>query len=224
MTRVLSLREFMGLADHLPEMIERAAIRGLRSAALRGVGEVGRQIKQADPYPAVDTAAMLQSVIAEPISDGAELSVGTPQAAWMEFGTRPHMPPLGPILTWVTRKFGLGVGTSGRKQRKTRAKKFGPKEPPKQGPKLPPRQGPRINAAQGKAHRQQKASMRYAEQQQRDADNLRRALAIANKVRWKIFRHGTAPRGFFAKAMVTIRSKYARREIRHELKALEKRL
>lgn len=220
MSRTISIRDFLALQQQLPARIEAACVKGLRSAATRGVGEVVRQIDHAEPYPGVDTGATRQSATAEPIPKGAELSVNTPQAAWLEFGTRPHMPPLGPILLWVTRKFGLGVGTSGRKGRKKRAAKAGPKAPPRQGPKAPPQQGPKMSAF----HRAQRKSMKHAAKQQADAENLKKALAIANAVRWKIAHHGTAARGFFAKALVVVRTKYAPREVRHELKALEKRL
>jgi hypothetical protein len=219
-TRTISIRDFLELQQHLPARIEAACIKGLRSAATRGVGAVVKELDTAEPYPGVDTGATRQSATAEPIPEGAVMSVNTPQAAWLEFGTRPHMPPLGPILLWVTRKFGLGVGTSGRKGRKQRAAKAGPKAPPKQGPKLPPKHGPKMSGF----HRAQRKSMKHAAKQQADAANLQKALAIANKVRWKIAHHGTAPRGYFAKAMITVRTKYAPREIRHELKALEKRL
>jgi hypothetical protein len=226
MSRQITVRDFAQLTRDLPPLLNAACVRGLRSAGLRGVGEVVRQIDNAEPYPGVDTGATRQSAICEPIPEGAELSVNTPQAAWLEFGTRPHMPPLGPILTWVTRKFGLGMG--GRRAKKIRARKAGPKPPPMQGPKGPPKHGPKAPPKQGprlsKFHKAQRRSMRHAVQQQADAENLRKALAIANKVRWKIARYGTAPRGYFAKSMVTIRTKYAPREIRHELKALEKRL
>ena len=187
----------------MPPQIEAAAVKGIRSAGLRGVGEVVRQIDHAEPYPAVDTGAMRQAVLSEPIVGGAMLSVGTPEAPWMEFGTRPHMPPLGPILTWVQRKFGLATQRRGKRAQGKR----GSKER-KQGPAIP---------------KHIRAARRFdrASKMQNDAAQ---AYLIANKVRWKIFRYGTAPRGYFAKAMVTIRSKYMPQEIRHELKALERRL
>jgi hypothetical protein len=184
MAKTLTVREFASLTKGLPPLLEAACIRGLRSAALRGVVE---QIDKAEPYPAVDTGMLRQSALAEPIPEGAELSVNAPQAAWMEFGTRPHMPPLGPILTWARRKFGLGADD-------------------KKGSLKKGASGPRRT------------------KMQRIAQNERAAYNIARSVQLKIYRHGTAPRGFFSKAMTTIVSDFAPKEVRHELKALEKRL
>lgn len=208
--RTITVRDFAELTRNFPPMLEAAAIRGLRSAAARGVGEIVRQIDKAEPYPAVDTGAMRQSVLSEPIPDGAELSVNTPQAAWMEYGTRPHMPPFGPILTWVTRKFQLGSG-SGKKARKARA--GGAKGASKHGPRKPPKHGPRMSKG---AKTARKAAFA--------AENTAKAHAIAKKIQWKIAHYGTAPRGFFKKSMVVIHTKFAPREVRHELKLLEKRL
>lgn len=208
--RTITVRDFAQLTKNLPPLLNEAAIRGLRSAAARGVGEIVRQIDNAEPYPVVDAGATRQSVLSESIPDGAELSVNTPQAAWMEFGTRPHMPPFGPILTWVTRKFQLGGG-SGKRARKARAAKE--KGAVKLGPRKPPKHGPRMSKG---ARTARKAALA--------ADNTAKAHAIAKKIQWKIAHYGTAPRGFFKKSMVIIHTKYAPREVRHELKLLEKRL
>lgn len=210
MSRTITVREFAGLLQNLPPAINDAAIRGLRSAGLRGVGEVQKQISNAEPYPAVDTGATRQSVLSEPISDGAELSVNTPQAAIMEWGARPFMPPLAPLIVWVTRKFQLGGASrkkSVRKKREAAAREraMGPRKPSRLGPK------------QDKAGRTARAAARKAE-------NEALAIAIAKKVQWKIYHHGIAPRGFFSKAMTVIRSKIAPQEVRRELKELEKRL
>jgi len=221
MAKSISIREFVQLNGKLPEMIEAACVRGLRSAALRGVGEVTKQIDDCEPYSPVDTGAMRQSTGTEAIPDGATLFVNAPQAAWVEYGTRPHMPPLGPILVWVRRKFGLGAeGRRGKSRKKpaklgtTASPGRGSKRAPMIGLREPPKQGPRERA---------KAGPRRTKMQ-RIAQNEKLAYAIAKKVQWKIYHHGTAPRGFFSKAMKVIVSKFAPKEIRHELKALEKSL
>lgn len=208
MSRTITVRDFVQLTKQLPPMIEQAAIRGLRSAAARGVGEVVKQIDHAEPFPAVDTRAMAQSVTVEPILEGAELSVNAPQGAWMEFGTLPHMPPLLPILRWVVRKFGLSERKSTRKKRDgaKRLAKMGPKERSKMGPRDRKKHGPRMTGSGRRSH------------------NAAKAYAIAKAVQWKIWHYGTAPRGFFKKSMVVIHTKFAPQEVRHELKALEKRL
>ena len=43
-----------------------------------------------------------------PTPDGADLINDAPHAGILELGSRPHRPPLWPILEWVVRKFGTG--------------------------------------------------------------------------------------------------------------------
>lgn len=216
MAKTLTVRQFAGLCEALPPLLQEAAIRGLRSAGARGVSVVVHEIDHAEPYPAVNVGEMRQAARSEPIPEGAELSVGTPQAVWMEYGTRPHMPPLEPLIVWATRKFVLGGGRKrkgAKRARKAAGGGGGGKNPPKAGPRLPPKHGPRMNK-----------QARLAAKAKQQADNEAIAYAIAKKVQWKIFHHGTAPRGFFAKAMVKIRTKIAPQEVRRELKLLERRL
>lgn len=216
MTKVITVRDFAQLTRDLPPLIEAAAIKGLRSAGARGVGEIVKQIDNADPFPAVDTGAMRQSTMVEPIPEGAVLSVNTPQAAWMEFGTRPHMPAFLPLLRWVTRKFGLSERKA-RGSRKARGGTPGKVRLGKMGPRERSKAGPKMSKPFAGAHRARKRS-------EARTDKSQMAFAIARKIQWKIYHRGTAPRGFFKKAMVTIHTKFAPQEVRRELKALEKRL
>lgn len=79
-------------------------MRGLRSGAKKGVAIVVEEIENASPYPAVDTRAMINSVDSRGTGTGVQIFVGAPHAIFMEEGTRPHTPPLDPILEWVLRK------------------------------------------------------------------------------------------------------------------------
>ena len=202
-------------------MIEEACVRGLRSAALRGVGEIVKQIDNTEPYPPVDTGAMRQSVAVDNIPGGAELSVNSPNAASMEYGTRPHMPPFGPILIWVRRKFGLGA--EGRKKKGSRKGKKPSKVSAGKAASGGGGGGGATKSGEPKKPSIRKSGPRR-NKVQRIAQNEKLAYGIAKKVQWKIFHYGIAPRGFFSRAMVVIAGKYAPIEIRHELKALEKSL
>lgn len=86
-----------------------AAMRGLRSGAQKGVGVVVEEIENTKPYAPIDTRQMVQSVRYKPTGTGVMLYMDAPHAVFMEEGTRPHWPPLQPILEWVERK-GLADG------------------------------------------------------------------------------------------------------------------
>ena len=103
-TKSITIDEFARLVKDLPAAVEHATIRGLRSAGERAVLEVVTEIDNAEPDPAVDSGALRQSVHSEPLDDGYEVVVDAPHAPFMEYGTRPHFPPLGPIFVWVMRK------------------------------------------------------------------------------------------------------------------------
>lgn len=104
----LSLKQFQDVVHGLPEELEGAIVRGLRSSALRGQSIVVGQIQEAKPFPAVNTSQLLQSVKSGHLPDGAELHVDAPHAPMIERGTRPFYPPIGPLRVWAARKFGLG--------------------------------------------------------------------------------------------------------------------
>lgn len=76
--------------------------RGLTRAALRGVAPV------ATDTPSMDgTARAGWAVRRSP--HGAELYNDTPHAGILEEGSRPHMPPIMPILRWVVGKWGADL-------------------------------------------------------------------------------------------------------------------
>lgn len=103
--RTLSLNQFAGELGKLPGELEEAIIRGLRSTANRGVGEVVQAINTSDPYPAVDRGELARSVEASSLPRGGRLDVDAPHAAAIENGTRPFWPPLQPLIDWAQRKF-----------------------------------------------------------------------------------------------------------------------
>jgi len=106
MARRYDLAGFARAVGKWPYNLEIAGLKALRSAAARGVEVVVKNIDTPHgEHPApVDSGAMRSSVRAYDISDGAVVAVEAPHAVYMERGTKPHRPPLGPIWTWVVRK------------------------------------------------------------------------------------------------------------------------
>ncbi len=105
MARKITIDQFAAELQKLPAELTAAAVRGCRSAALRGVGFVVEEIQSAKPHPAVNTGAMVQSVRSSAIEGGGRISVDAPQATFMEDGTRPFRPPLKPLIEWAKRRF-----------------------------------------------------------------------------------------------------------------------
>jgi hypothetical protein len=103
----MSLKEFQAWLRKQPQQIQGAVVRGLRSAAQRGVGVVVQEIDNATPHPAVNTGRLRQSARAESNPMGASVVVDAPHAAIINDGTRPFRPPLAPLVEWVVRKFGV---------------------------------------------------------------------------------------------------------------------
>lgn len=106
-TRKLSLEQFADLLVDMPDEVRQAVLRGIRSTAARGVDVIRHHIDTAKPYPAVNFGTLRQSVNWAPTVDGATLVVDAPHAVFVDQGTRAHMPPVGPLIVWATRKFGL---------------------------------------------------------------------------------------------------------------------
>lgn len=104
MPRRVTLHQFLGRLRKLPEDLEDAVTKGLRSAAARGVGFVVEEIENAKPYPAVDRGELRSSARVEMVEGGARIEVDAPHAAIIEYGTRPFRPPVEPLAEWALRK------------------------------------------------------------------------------------------------------------------------
>lgn len=76
--------------------VERALVQASREAALRGE----RVVVEATP---ADTGEARRGWRVVLTPDGALLTNDAPHALVLEFGSRPHRPPLMPILRWVMR-------------------------------------------------------------------------------------------------------------------------
>ena len=81
-----------------------AATAAMYNAAVMARDEVVRQIHIARPYPPINTSQMVTSWAVVPVQDGFAVQNPTPQAVWMEDGTRPHWVPLGALMAWAQQK------------------------------------------------------------------------------------------------------------------------
>jgi hypothetical protein len=106
-TKELTLEQFAAELGGLPDELEGAIVRGLRSAAARGVSDVVESIQTTSPHAAVDTGALARSVEHSSLPRGGRINVDAPHAAPIENGTRPFWPPLQPLIDWAGRKFGV---------------------------------------------------------------------------------------------------------------------
>ena len=106
-TKTVTLEQFTKELGQLPKDLETAIVRGLRSAAARGVGEVVQAINTASPHPPVDTGGLARSVEHSNLPKGGRIEVDAPHAAVMENGARPFWPPIEPLEDWAKRKFGV---------------------------------------------------------------------------------------------------------------------
>jgi len=105
----ISLWAFASEMKYLGNRYKKKGVRVIQEVVARSVATVVQNIQS--PYgehdAPVDTGGLMQSVRARNIPDGAILSVDAPHAAFVEYGTRPHVPPLLPIYTWAVRRLGL---------------------------------------------------------------------------------------------------------------------
>lgn len=104
MTRTLTITEFERRVTRFVPEIRAAYVRALQSASLRLNGVVVHEIDTATPHPAVSSGELRGSVDTELVDDGGIVSVSSPHAPMMEFGTRPFMPPLETLVQWVQAK------------------------------------------------------------------------------------------------------------------------
>lgn len=103
----VTLDQFARRCERLGGELAEGARRGLRSAAYRLEGLVVEALAEPGEggrFPPQDTGELSRSVHTTPVDDGAVVSADAPHAAFIEFGTRPHRPPLQPLADWAYRK------------------------------------------------------------------------------------------------------------------------
>lgn len=104
MIRQITLTQLGQVVTTLDSRLRRGIVRGLQASAMRFEGIVVEEIDNAEPYPAVDTGGLRQSVDRTNLPDGSIVAVKAPHAAVIEHGSRPHFPPINPLVEWVKRK------------------------------------------------------------------------------------------------------------------------
>lgn len=85
----------------MPEL-EQAAIKGMRSTSRAGVAVMVESIEESG---AVNTGHLKKSTSSHNVEKGAELVVDAPYAMAVNYGSRPHMMPIQPLIDWALRKF-----------------------------------------------------------------------------------------------------------------------
>jgi HK97 gp10 family phage protein len=98
--RVEGLDEFRRALRRFPKVAKRGAKRGMK----RGVLRVQRSARQSAP---VDTGRLRASIayVVRVLANGVRGIVGSAveYAPFVEFGTRPHWPPIAALETWARR-------------------------------------------------------------------------------------------------------------------------
>jgi hypothetical protein len=100
----IGIKKFSKKIREIGSEVEASIIKGLQSSAFRMAGLVAESIESAKPRAAVNTGELKRSIRTEMTAKGAIVSVDAPHAAWVEYGTRPHRPPLQPMEDWVKQK------------------------------------------------------------------------------------------------------------------------
>lgn len=103
----VSLSTFAAIVQATPDKLTAATLAAVRKSALRLQVFVEDSIRNNTPHALVDRGKLVASVVVIPTATGAIVKVDSPYAAPLEYGSRPFMPPLQPLIDWVKRK-GLG--------------------------------------------------------------------------------------------------------------------
>lgn len=83
----------------------------VKAAAYRATQAMVPEVRKRVP---VAFGELKDSIHAEDTPRGPRLVADAPHAAVVEYGSRPHMPPLGPILRWVKLRGMQGLTKAGR--------------------------------------------------------------------------------------------------------------
>jgi transcriptional regulator GlxA family with amidase domain len=97
----MTLTQFQRQVVALVPELEKAMVKGFRLGAQRLKGVVVEKIRETN---AVASGQLAASVGVSLVPDGALVTVDAPHAGFVEEGTRPHRPPLQPLIDWVKTK------------------------------------------------------------------------------------------------------------------------
>lgn len=170
------MKQFQRIVRTTPRRYALAVKSGLQKGGKLGVRLVKKEISALD---VVATGELRNSV--EFDKRAMVLGVAAPHGAFMEVGTRPHMPPVKPLMEWVKIKMSPNrkkpPGSSGKEKKssKPKAKKPAKGNVPKQ-------------------KRPKKAEL-----------TDKQALSIAWAIALTIKKKGTKPRFYMKKALDTLR-------------------
>lgn len=138
-------------------------------------------------------------------TDGANIVCDAPYAAAVEVGSRPHTPPLGPLIAWVTLRGIQGLTKSGG------LRKFKAPAPTAQASNTRAAARSVAMALQARVGRQGAASWRSNAQGRmsaaggpaEDADPA--TVAVARAIQQGIAKHGTKPSWYARRALPEVR-------------------
>lgn len=227
--RLISLMQLEKALKAYSKESEKAAIRGLRKAGRFGhTATIRTYTRTRDPFRIRASGSYGQAWLVRDIPDGSMIANAIFYSVFVERGRRPGKPPpLKPILEWVYQKR-LSARPKplirGARVRRNRKEFIGPKKPTKAqreaadfiGPREPKRRkyGPRPSK-----EKRRKFALRTRLRARRQA--IKTATAIAQKVRWKIAKHGTKGRWVLRRTMPQI-AKRVRRDVQAELTKLSR--
>jgi hypothetical protein len=100
----IGIKKFAKIVKYMGPKAEEAVILGLRESALYLETLIATEIENAKPRPAVNTGSLKRSIKTQATETGAITSVDAPHASFIEWGTRPHRPPIAPLKDWVRQK------------------------------------------------------------------------------------------------------------------------
>jgi hypothetical protein len=83
----ITLAQFPAVLRALVPQMKDAGVRALRSTGHICHGMTVQEIDNAHPFPAVDRGELRNSVVVDPVSDGAIVHVDAPHAVYIELGT-----------------------------------------------------------------------------------------------------------------------------------------
>lgn len=102
MTKTFTVRSFAKyLKKEMPDATRDAAVRALQRTGDR---VVVKAVEYVEKKNRVDTGLFRSAFRKEDVDDGCDVINDAPYAAPLEFGSRPHMPPVAAIEEWVMRK------------------------------------------------------------------------------------------------------------------------
>jgi len=89
------------LERHLTDMQRKALPKGIARALKKSAKAVEAEVK---PLTPVNLGRLKRNIRSTATKTEAKVGTNVHYAPYVEFGTRPHWPPLEPILRWVTQK------------------------------------------------------------------------------------------------------------------------